>query len=100
MLRAVRRIGSCPVAPTGTVPCHPVGRPGRENLVLADNDPVVSERPRPKSTVVEEVKAAREHVFGIMSTVAEPTGQGRRQLVIDQKPHATSTTTWFVCWAA
>ena len=32
-------------------------------------------------------------------TVAESTGQEGRQLVIDQKPHATSTTTWFVCWA-
>jgi hypothetical protein len=55
----------------------------------------------------EKVKYTSAHdfrrafgVFGIMSTVAKPTGQGRRQLVVDQKPHATSTTTWFVCWAA
>jgi hypothetical protein len=46
------------------------------------------------------MKVAFEQVFGVLTTVAEPTGQGRRQLVIDQKPHATSTTTWFVCWAA
>jgi len=51
-------------------------------LVLADDDPGSGKRLRPQGTV------------------AEPTGQGRRQLVIDQKPHATSTTTWFVCWAA
>ena len=69
-------------------------------LVLADDDSVMGERPRSQGTVVKQVKSALENVFCVMSTVAEPTGQGRRQLVVDQKPHATSTTTWFVCWAA
>jgi hypothetical protein len=43
------------------------------------------------------VEPTLEDVFGVMSTVAEPTSKGRRKLVVDQKSHATSTTTWFVC---
>jgi len=69
-------------------------------LVLADDDPGIGKRPGPQIAVVEQVEAALEHVLRVMSTIAEPTSQGGRQLVIDQKPHATSTTTWFVCWAA
>lgn len=62
-------------------------------LVLAYDDPGVVESPRPESPVVEQVETTLEDAFGVMSAVAEFTGQGRRQLVIDQKPHATSTTT-------
>jgi hypothetical protein len=69
-------------------------------LVLTDDDPGVGKRPGPQIAVVEQVEAALEHVLRVMFTVAEPTSQGGRQLVIDQKAHATSTTTWFVCWAA
>jgi hypothetical protein len=47
-------------------------------LVLADDDPGFGQSTCPKSTVVEQVEATLEHVFGVMSTVAEPTGQGRR----------------------
>jgi hypothetical protein len=62
-------------------------------LVLADDDPGIGERPCPQSTVVEQVEPTLKDVFGVMSTVAEPMSKGRRQLVVDQKPHATSTTT-------
>ena len=66
-------------------------------LVLAYDDPGVIYSQGLQSPVVEQVEPTLENVFGVMSAIAEPTGQGRRQLVIDQKPHATSTTTWFVC---
>jgi len=43
-------------------------------LVLADDDSVMGERPRPQGTVVKQVKSALENVFCIISTLAEPTG--------------------------
>jgi len=64
------------------------------------HDPEVSVGETDQPPLVEKVEPTLEDVFGVMSTVAEPTSKGRRQLVVDQKPHATSTTTWFVCWAA
>lgn len=69
-------------------------------LVLTDHDPVLSQSRRPQTTIIESLATRLEHVRRVMPAVAKPLGKRWRELVVDQEPHATSTTIWFVCRAA
>ena len=53
----------------------------------------------PERTIIETGQTGIERVDGVVPTITQPARQDRGELVVDQKPHATSTTTWLVCRA-
>src|SRR5690606_17002803 len=76
-------------------------RAGREVFVLGQDDRLVGQGVRPDRAILRVPQADVLNMGGVVTRVAQPTRQRRRELGVDQQLHvARESTAWSTCLAA